>query len=63
MALSDFLAEFGIKTKADLYDWLRRNRKPHQNNYECMVNAWGERIADKVMRSLEISECHMAPND
>jgi hypothetical protein len=63
MTLTSFLSEFGITNKASLYDWLRRNAKPHQSNYECMVHAWGEQIADKVMRSLECSECHTAPND
>jgi len=42
--LSQFLSEFyGIKTRADLYAWLRKNAKPNQSNYQIMVGAWGER--------------------
>ena len=64
MKLSQFLSEFyGIKTRADLHAWLRANAKPHQSNYQIMVHAWGERNADKVMRSLEVRECHQALGD
>ncbi len=58
LTLSQFLAEFGIRTKGDLTEWLRRNAKANQSNYEEMVHALGTPIADKVMRSLEVMECH-----
>jgi hypothetical protein len=62
--LSQFLSEFyGIKTRADLYAWLRKNAKPNQSNYQIMVRAWGERNADKVMRAMEVRECHQALGD
>jgi hypothetical protein len=56
--LREFLKAFGITNRGDLTRWLQAQAKPNQSNYQAMVKAWGEPIADKVMRSLEISDCH-----
>lgn len=57
--IKELLQSHGIRTNQDLYAWLKRQpSKPGQSNYSVMVSRFGEANADKIMRLLEIAECH-----
>lgn len=63
MTVSEFLAEKKIKTTQDLYTFLRSRIIEGQSecNYDIMVRVWGESIADKVMRLLEVTSWKFDP--
>jgi len=58
--IKDMLALEGIKTNQDLYAFLQRNIivGKSESNYDILVRKFGQNNADRVMRLLEVAECH-----